>query len=122
VLFPLLLLAALASCSQRQNRQIPNHLLGVWRTDAPAYTDRSLKLTKETLTFETGSFGPDIYGVLDVESINAGGGGISYTIHYLASEDFTDRLRFTYRAGPVPTIRFAHRNELWTVSDPRSWN
>lgn len=122
VLFPLLLLAALASCSQHQDRQIPNHLLGVWRTDAPAYADRSLELTKETLTFETGSYRFDVYPVLDVDSTDAANHGISYTIHYLASEDFTDRLQFTYRAGRVPTIRFVHRNELWRVSDSRSWN
>jgi hypothetical protein len=122
VLFLVLLLASLASCAQRQDRQIPNHLLGVWRTNAPAYADRSLELTKETLTFETGSFRFDVYPVLGVESTDAGNNSISYTIHYLASEDFTDRLQFTYRAGPAPTIRFAHRNELWRVSDSRSWN
>ena len=44
------------------NRDVPDHLLGVWVTPEPTYQDRYLEISPVTITFGTGS-GTESFGL-----------------------------------------------------------
>ena len=80
-------LLALSACTQVQTQnQIPQELTGYWRTEAPRYQKRFLKLEKDYVTI--GTEDDDVASVQRVREVRAEsqGGKIIYTISSISAE------------------------------------
>jgi hypothetical protein len=98
---------------------LPAALEGVWRTNAPAYADRSLVITTSSLSFQVGedSATSTRYAILRVRR-SAVREGTLFRVDYLQNGGQLE-LSFVWRDSPQPEIRFANQQDLvWTRSGP----
>jgi hypothetical protein len=112
-------LAAMAGCRTIQLKTVPDNLVGVWRTDTPKYSGRSLELTPELLIINTGPDERTFYGVLAVDE-ELRSKNTFYSIHYVSDEREVFQLSFFYAPQKRGTIQFEHQPEVvWTREKPR---
>ena len=109
--FSLLIFVFFVGCTQEVI--VPPHLIGVWKTSAPQYEDRYLKITENTLTYGIGN-GEEVSHNIEKIDVNQGSNGTIYSFHYKDAEGDKWTLTFTYR--PEGTIRLKNKNEIWLKS------
>ena len=113
-------LAATAGCRTIQLKTVPDNLVGIWRTDAPKYSGRSLELTRELLIINTGPAEKIFYGVLSVDEEPRGNDAF-YTIHYVSDDREVFQLSCFYGPQDGGTIQFEHQlGTLWTREKPKN--
>ncbi|MCK4785867.1 MAG: hypothetical protein KAV87_19075, partial [Desulfobacteraceae bacterium] len=78
VLTAVLVLSVLRS---KDNKFLPDDLVGRWTTSAPEYTDRFLELSEVTVIFGTGEDNIDVNFISSVDKRVADGSTL-YTIKY----------------------------------------
>jgi hypothetical protein len=106
-------LVVLFGCHSRTNPVVPAYLLGVWKTSAPQYADRSFEITPGMVILNTGDDAVAINAIVGVEQVPTRG-NILYVISYEDREGQKHRFAFYY--DPTPdAIRFEHQNRIdWT--------
>ena len=113
-------LAALAGCRTIQLKTVPDNLVGVWTTDVPKYSDRSLELTPELLVITTGPGERTFYGVLAVDE-EPRGKDTFYTVHYVSDDREVFQLSFFYSPQKLGAIQFEHQpGVVWTREKPKN--
>jgi hypothetical protein len=107
------LLCTLVGCDPGS---VPDELIHVWRTDAPAYRDRHLEIQKEWIVFGTGGLASDSYPIVGVEAEPSGAAETRYTIHYRVDDGDRLVLRVSLTRGAPGTpdsLRIDHTDEIW---------
>lgn len=102
--------AALVGCAAEP---VPDALLGVWRTAAPGYGDRFLRVASDSVAFGTGGDGSSSHLLEDVEVTPLGEGRLRCVLHYALRDGAAAQLRLVLEPGPPPTLRFENREEAW---------
>lgn len=91
----------------------PNELVGVWKTSAPKYTDRFLKIDTATITFGIGGGNIKIYAIKKLKMKEAPEGrSILYTIYYDNGEGGENTFAFYYSPDGGGTIRLKHQRQI----------
>ena len=113
IVIAITLLAALIGCGRERTKSVPDELIGVWRTTAPKYADRFLKLTRTAIIFGTG--GEDSYTrtVVAAEKSRLDGDTL-YTVFYADAEG-EYRFAFYYESLGGGVIRYKNQRAIaWT--------
>ena len=98
--------------------QVPDELVGVWRTSTPRYADRAFEITKTSIAFDTGGQGYALYPIRKVAVVRDPPATL-YTIDYATPDNEVAELSFAYVQGREGMIRFRHQRQLaWTKAKP----
>jgi hypothetical protein len=110
----LAIFTALSGCQPAKNTTPPDDLVGLWKTSAPKYADRSLEFTKDSIIFGGGKGNFDPHPIVNIETIREGH-SILYTITHLNSEGQQYTLSFSYDPAKGGVIRFKNQKAIaWT--------
>lgn len=96
--------------------QVPDDLVGVWRTSATRYADHALTITKTSIAFDAGGGGYPVQHIVVV------GGGVAtlYTIRYTTADDQAGEFSVYYSARGGGEIRFKNQRQLvWKRALPQ---
>lgn len=89
-------------------------LHGIWKTDAPGYTDRFMEISEGVILFGTGSDTLESYVIEDVKT-EPDGAKTLYTLTYLDKDMVESRLSFYYDPRAERVMTFKHQDHLkWT--------
>jgi hypothetical protein len=91
---------------------IPEALIGVWESDAPAYAGRPFEIEERTVLFRTGD-GPYEYSIHPIRRVvsQADGPNTRYQVEYV-NHGKPYEFVFTYVPGPEAAIRLEHQGDL----------
>jgi hypothetical protein len=116
VLLLVLAMAAIGAAAiefwPRSSGEIPDELVGVWRTSAPSHATRPFEIDKRTLLFRTGD-GPYDYSIHPIRRVEAVEHGASthYWVEY-ANHGEGFEFAFSYTASPEEVIQLANQKDL----------
>lgn len=96
----------------RGDKIMPDELLGVWTTTAPAYADRAMEIKPTTLIFHTGGGSSSVHPVRRVVRVERGGGSALYTVEY-GNAGAVETLSFQYVRAHRPAIRLRNQRFVW---------
>lgn len=114
ILVALAILTTLLGCQPAKNTTLPDDLVGVWKTSAPKYSDRSLEFTKDSIIFGTGKGNVDTHPIANIETIREDN-TILYTISHLNREGHEYTLSFYYDPANGGVIRLKNQKTIaWT--------
>jgi hypothetical protein len=109
-----LILAFIGGCQSEKQTTVPLHLVGLWKTAAPKYSDRFFRLTTDSIVFGVGEGRTDISPIVAIKETQEQGLTL-YTISYLNPEGQEYRLAFY--TDPV------RKGVLWFKNQPGiSWS
>jgi len=92
--------------------QVPEELLGEWRTTDPNYSDRALKIDEVTINFETGDGKLSVGFITGVRSVSEGNRTL-YTISY-SLDGAPNEVSFYYDSLRNRTIVFKNQEKtVW---------
>jgi hypothetical protein len=91
---------------------VPKHLVGEWKTAAPNYEDRYLKLSEQTVIFGIGE-GQEVAHRIDKIKSEQRDSGTVYTFYYTDAEGQKDSLTVTYRPDSGGTLQIKNSVEIW---------
>jgi hypothetical protein len=118
VTFFLSIFFSLMAC--QENIPLPQHLVGVWKTSAPQYEDRYLRITEDSLIYGIGE-GEEVSHTIERINVKQENGETIYTFHYKDAEGEKCDLALIY--NPVSgTVQLRNRNDTWekvTLENPR---
>ncbi len=111
--------ALIANHWRIQHLNVPDGLVGTWKTTAPQYADRSLEITPHSITFATGP-GTEATGFIDdIETVWDQDGSL-YTISY-SSDGGEQLVSFYYTdVNGKQTIQFKNQRGILWVKDQSS--
>ncbi len=95
---------------------VPQHLIGVWKTSAPTFADRSLEFSENVLAFGIGNEDAVSHFIGKIESVTLEDNRIEYTFHYKDSEEEKWMLILTYSPDSGGVIQLKNRTEIWKIS------
>lgn len=102
----------------RKDNNVPDYLVGVWKTPAPGYANNSMEIRKHAVLFETA---PSVFAVNPVVNVEVSGadGEDLYTLHYSGDESGKEyTLSFYYYPENGGLIRFKGQKNLeWKRAD-----
>jgi len=90
----------------------PQHLIGVWKTSAPKYADRYMKISQHTVVYGIGK-PEEVSHTIDRIGIKQGGDGTVYTFYLRDAEGEKDTLTLTYRPDSGGTLQIKNSKEIW---------
>ena len=100
-------------CQLERTREIPDNLLGIWKTSSPEYTDRFFEIDKNQITFGTGEKNAAMHPILNIEKVHKGAQTL-YDIYYANQEGQEYKLSFYYFPARG-MIRFENQEGIeWT--------
>jgi len=87
------ILTAVLVLRPKDDKFLPDDLVGRWTTSAPEYTDRFLELSEVSVIFGTGKDNIDVNFISSVDK-RVEGGSIIYTIQYHDLNDMDGQVSF----------------------------
>jgi hypothetical protein len=96
----------------QENIPLPQHLIGVWKTSAPQYADRYLKITEDSLIYGIGK-GEEVSHTIEKINVEQKDGETTYTFHYKDIEGEKWSLTLIYSPVSGGTIQLKNRNDIW---------
>ncbi len=112
----IIFLMVLSACQCWRRAAVPEDLIGVWRTTAPAYADRFFEIKTDEVIFGTGEEKFDTYPItkIKIEKDNKEQGTL-YIICYKNIEGQEYKFSFYYDPANQGMIRFKNQQEMvWT--------
>ena len=106
----------LSACQRGGRVTIPEDLIGVWETRAPAYADRFFEITTDRVIFATGENTSDAYPIskMKIEKDSREQKNI-YIICYKNTAGQEYKFAFYYDPANQGTIRFKNQSDMiWT--------
>ena len=96
----------------------PQHLIGVWKTSAPQYEDRYLRITEDSLIYGIGR-GEEVSHTIERINVEQEDGETIYIFHY---KDKGEKWSLTLIYSPLSggTIRLKNKNDIWEKVEPES--
>jgi hypothetical protein len=108
----LLLLILVVGC---EREVVPQYLMGVWKTSAPQYADRYLKISEHTILFGIGD-GQEVSHTIDKINKKQDDGKIVYTFYYRDAEGEKETLTVIYRPDSGGTLQMKNSENIWEKS------
>ncbi len=100
-------------CEPERKIIVPDHLVGLWDTEAPKYANHDLEFTKESVVFKEGADPIAIYPIKKIQEIREKE-NISYKMTYI-SLGKKYKFSFTYNPANGGVIVIKNRNGVeWT--------
>jgi hypothetical protein len=95
---------------------VPEYLIGVWGTTDPNYVDRTFKITRGEIIFQTGENSFETYMIKKIEVEKAAGGEtLLYLFHYKNIEGLKYKFSFYYNPTGKGEIRYKNQSQIvWT--------
>ena len=106
----------LSACQGGGRTPVPNDLIGVWETTAPAYADRIFEIKADEIIFGTGEEKFDTYPIkkIKIEKDRREQKAL-YIIYYRNVERQEYKFSFYYDPANQGTIRFKNEKQMvWT--------
>jgi hypothetical protein len=91
---------------------VPQYLTGKWKTSAPKYADRYMKVTEHALIYGVGA-GEEASHTIDNIDIKQGVGGTVFIFYYRDAEGEKATLTFTYRPDFGGTLQLNNSKYIW---------
>ena len=115
----LIFFLALSAFQCGKNTTIPEDLIGVWKTMAPTYVDRSFEIKTDEVIFGTGEETFDTYPITKIKSEkDPREQGTLYTLYYKNIEGQEYGFSFYYDPANHGIIRFKNQKEMvWTKEE-----
>ena len=105
-------IAALFGCHIFKNREVPEELLGVWKTSSPRYEDCSLEFDGKKVVFRNGLTHCDMNHITNVKK-STKDEKILYHIYYKDNQGEEYKLSLYYIDTPDrDVIRFKHQEKI----------
>jgi hypothetical protein len=105
------LVLVLASCAKKTYKEVPDELVGVWKTSAPKYDDRFFELKKNSITFGTGEGASETFPVTKTEMQPEDGENL-YQVYYVATEGDTQQWVFYFPAAGQGSLRLKNQKSI----------
>jgi hypothetical protein len=105
-----LLLLVLAACVN--NEVVPPFLFGTWKTAAPKYEGRYLRISEHTLVIGVGDSREESYAIDKIKSKKIAEGA-EYTLSYKDAEGTEETLTFTYRPVSGGILQLRNSLDIW---------
>lgn len=115
VYISLLMSLMLSGCAR--NTDVPQKLIGIWKTQAPKYADRFLAFDEYYLTLGLGAAGESSYIIKEIDERKQNS-GTAYTFHYEDSEGEEWTLAFYYEPSDNGIIVLNNSNNVWKKVKP----
>jgi len=90
----------------------PQQLIGVWKTSAPKYVDRYVKVSEHTVIYGIGK-GEEVSHTIDKINIKQAVDGTVYTFYLKDAEGGKETLTLTYRPDSGGTLQIKNSEEIW---------
>lgn len=104
------LVVGLSACASDES-SLPDDLVGVWRTTARKYRDRSFELQPDKVIFETGEETPDTNILLSIETLEEDG-RLLYDIIYLSRDGLEHTFSFYYEPKGEGVIALKNQSAI----------
>jgi hypothetical protein len=98
----------------QQNTTVPRQLIGIWKTNAPEYADRYIRIDEYLLVLGVGD-GVDVTNYIQNIDEEDRPNGTLYTIRYKDPEEEKWDLKFLYSPAEGGVIRLQNKEELWRM-------
>ena len=109
-----LILTFAAACASEKGTAVPDRLVGLWKTAAPKYSGRFLRITAESIVLGAGEGRTNIHPIVGVKEKQKEGANL-YTISYLNDDGQEYRLSLYMDPTREGVIRFKNQpGILWT--------
>lgn len=113
ILAAIVAVVCFCGCRAGKSKTVPDELVGVWKTSARQYADRSFELRKDTILFGTGGSGVSVNPIVKVEQVREEKENmVLYVIHYTGEGTSDYVLSFYYDAANGGTIRFKNQMQI----------
>lgn len=99
---------------------LPTDLLGVWRTRAPAYRDRSFELRPEWVVFGTSKYTTDLHPIEHVR-VTPAGSTTRVVIAYRTDDGAVLELPLEWTPGDPQRLRIGRRQDVWVPEARAHW-
>ncbi len=110
----LTLLTLIVGCQSRKDKNVPDALVGVWKTSTAKYADRFFEITKDVIIFGTGDGNSNLHLIDNIDTLREDQ-TILYTITYLNPEGQPYNFSFYYDPAHDGVIRFKNQKQIaWT--------
>ena len=116
-----LALAFLAGPLGCAEQVVPPELIHVWRTDLPAYRDRSFEVRADFIIFGTGGQSSVSHRIEAVEVEETENGGLLCVLHYSGRDGGRPQVRLVFEPGSPDRLRFENRDESWVREKDATW-
>jgi hypothetical protein len=97
----------------------PQHLIGIWKTSAPEYNDRYLKITEDSLTYGIGN-SEEVSHTIEKMHVKQENAETVYIFYYRDREGEKWTLTLIYSPLSGGTIRLKNNNDIWEKVEPES--
>jgi hypothetical protein len=116
VLVVIVYLFVFSTCQCGRKIAVPEDLIGVWETTAPAYADRFFEIKTDDVIYGTGEGKFDTYPITKIKTEeDPKESGTLYVICYKNIEGQEYKFSFYYDPANQGTIRFKNQKEMvWT--------
>jgi hypothetical protein len=103
------------SCNDRTvSSEIPEELIGKWKTDAPKYRGCYLELKERSVAFISGE-GDSDFNMLNGIETRRDGESFLYTIHYKCEDGYECTMKLYYENSGRRVIRLKNQKNIeWT--------
>ena len=104
---------ALPACAKKTYKEVPDELLGVWRTPAPRYAGRFFELKKNSITIGTGESTSETFVVTKTEMLPEGDEKL-YCVYFMGTDGDTQQWAFYLPATGKSSLRLKNQKSiLW---------
>ena len=119
LLLPLLLLCFTLTRGASEKRNLPDYLLGVWRTDAGEYADCYLEITPARVIFGNADGGYALHFVTYYEQLSEGS-ETTTVVHYTDLDGREYQMSLVYSKLPHETLRLKNQQKVVWERRPES--
>jgi len=112
----LLILIFLVGCEREV--VVPQHLIGVWKTSAPKYADRWIKINERTVIYGIGKSEIASYAIDRIDMKKGEDRATVYTFYLVDAEGGKDTLALTYAPHSGGTFRIENSEGIWKKIKP----
>jgi hypothetical protein len=81
-----------SGCGTKTYKEVPDQVMGVWKTTAAKYGDRYFELKKDSIVFGQGGHSVTTYSITNIKVKDAK----LYKIEYVGGEGQAEQWEFTY--------------------------
>ena len=114
----------MAGCAD-EPQPTPSELIGIWRTAAPRHADRTLEVRADAVLFGRGKYSSPVRHSITsaIPGKSNGKSDIrSWVVMYRESDGSISEVELLYQDKPLPTLKFANRDEVWMKKVERKPN
>lgn len=108
------LILTISGCQPDKGNNVPDSIVGVWKTSHPKYADRHFEIRKDLIIFGQGEGKSEFHAIADVDQSTEGKSTL-YTITHLNHHGQRFSFAFYYRPDDHGALWFKNQRDIrWT--------